>query len=117
MSSQELEKLVEKIVLQVMQRIQSDEELSRFVKAEATPNKNQWARTCSSYRDEETPVAAEPKAEIQKQGVSAKKLYTENDILELAKSGQSTLVVTKKTIVTPAARDAAKLKGIDIRTE
>jgi hypothetical protein len=117
MSSQELEKLVEKIVLQVMQRIQSDKELSKFVKAEPAPEKNQWARTCSSYREEEKPAAPEAKADIKKQAVSTKKLYTENDILELAKNGQKTLVIAKKTIITPAARDAAKLKGIDIRTE
>ncbi len=121
MSPTELERLVDKIVHAVVQRIEQDEELAPLLGKQspavstnqsttASTKQTSWARTCSSYR--ETPkerVSASPKV-----SVSTKKLYTERDILEMAKNGQSSLVVSKQTIITPAARDAAKLKDITI---
>ncbi len=101
MSAQELQELVEKIVQRVMQRIESDAELSRFIKTDeqnAAPNTD-------AITEARPPQA--PK----------KKLYTESDILTLAKEGYKELVVAKTTIITPAAQDAAKLKGIEIRKE
>ena len=113
MSPTELERLVDKIVHAVVQRIEQDEALAPLLKKQnpaVSTKQTSWARTCSSYR--ETPkekVSASPQV-----SVSTKKLYTERDILEMAKNGQSSLVVSKQTIITPAARDAAKLKDITI---
>ncbi len=104
MSALELQQLVEKIVQRVMQRIEDDAELSRLIKSDeqkasvkATAAGKVAAGTTSSAAD--------------------KRLYTESDILALAKQGVGELVVAGKTIITPAARDAAKLKGIEIRKE
>ncbi|MBN1480313.1 hypothetical protein EH223_20195 [candidate division KSB1 bacterium] len=116
MSEQDLEQLVEKIILRVLQRIQADEELSKLLKIDDASGKDSWARTCASYRPEAS--AAHPEVE-QKNTLAApeKKLYTENDILEFAKSGQKLLLVAQKTLITPAARDAAKRKGIKIKVD
>lgn len=121
MSEQELAHLVEKIVLQVMQRIQSDEQLAALVKDQDI-DKSKWARTCSTYRHEETKnevvLAAEKPAPVEyKVKTPSKKLYTERDILELAKAGEKVLVITKQTILTPSAKDAAKSKGLEIKVE
>lgn len=104
MSEQELRLLVEKIVEQVMSRLANDAELSALLQKEKPTA--QWARTCSSYR-EEPQSSAKP--------LATKRLYTESDILELAKRGEKELVVGKKTIITPAARDAAAMKGLAIK--
>ena len=115
MSAQELEQMVEKIVLRVMQRIQSDDSLAPLVKSETKSEKNQWVRTCSTYRDQQSVDVPQPRTELGENNsqVSNKKLYTESDIIDLAKSGQTSLRVTKKTIITPAAQDAAKTRYLN----
>lgn len=113
MSEQELEQLVEKIVMRVLQRIQADEELSNRLVIEDAAGKESWARTCSSYRTE---AAADNKEGGESNFTSPiKRLYTESDILEFAKTGQKSLAVARTTLITPAARDAAKRKGIEIK--
>ena len=106
MSDQELRQLVEKIVEQVMSRLAQDDELAGIFKKDKPAG--QWAGTCSSYR------GGEEKSPIVEPAVT-KRLYTEKDILEIAKRGAKELVVVKKTIITPAARDAAAQKGVVIK--
>ena len=116
MAEQDLQQLVEKIVKRVMARFEADPELAQHLKKHTDSNKETWARTCSSYRGDETGVDQEQSFQ-QTTPATSKKLYTERDILELAKSGKTLLVVNPKTIITPAARDAAERKGIEIKTE
>ncbi len=121
MSEQELARLVEKIVIRVMERMTSDENLASLIKDENI-DKDKWARTCSTYRHTNATAApshtisSEPPIE-NKVEIASKKLYTERDIVELAKAGQKTLVVTRNTILTPSAKDAAASKGIKINVE
>ncbi len=106
--AEDLRALVEKIVAEVMRRIERDPELSPMLRRETAEPKPQWARTCSAYRKEESaPVTTLPKP--------VKRLYCESDIHELLRSGISLLEIDKKTILTPAARDAAAAKGLTIR--
>ena len=120
MSEQDLAHLVEKIVLRVMERVQADDQLAPLIK-QADIDKSKWARTCSTYRHEETSTAPKPSVQsvkiVENVPTASKKLYTERDIIELANAGQKTLVVTKKTILTPSAKDAAKAKGIEIKVD
>jgi hypothetical protein len=108
----DLRVLVEKIVAEVMNRLQQDAEFSQRLQKNkpAINDKPQWARTCTSYRSDtsasKTPVAAAP---------AKKRLFSERDILDLIKQGHKELLVDKNTILTPAAHDAAASKGLVIR--
>ena len=103
MSAQELQKLVEKIVSRVMQQIESDADLLRLIASQRAGKTSASGKTPAAHSELPSP--------------SIKKLYTERDILEWAKSGGKALVVPKTTIFTPSALDAAKHKGIDIINE
>jgi ethanolamine utilization protein EutQ len=46
-----------------------------------------------------------------------KKLICAKDVEDLEKQGQKVLYIDSKTIITPAAKDAAKVFGIDFSTE
>ena len=109
----DLRVLVEKIVAEVLNRLQQDSDFSERLQKNKLPVNSapQWARTCTSCRSdtsEKSPIAA-----VQ----SLKRLYTERDILDLIKQGHKELVVDKKTILTPAARDAAARQGLVIQIE
>jgi Ulp1 family protease len=121
MSEQDLVHLVEKIVLRVMERLQADDQLASLIK-DSNIDKSKWARTCSTYRHEETTTAPNKAVEIKtpavnKVHVTSKKLYTERDMIELANAGHKVLLITKQTILTPSAKDAAKAKGIEIKVD
>jgi hypothetical protein len=109
----DLRDLVEKIVAQVLSRLEQDAEFSELLqkKKSAGNAAPQWVKTCTSYRGGD----ALEKKSLVVTTPAAKRLYTERDILDLIKQGQKELVVDKKTILTPAARDAAAQKGIVIR--
>lgn len=115
MSPDEMERLVDKIVHAVLQRIEQDPDLAPLLKRESNLSSDstpkEWARTCTSYREKSS---AAPDSPSPTEKISDKKLFTERDILNLAKSGQTTLRVMKTSIITPAAQDVAKLKGITI---
>jgi hypothetical protein len=113
MSTDNLRVLVEKIVAEVLNRLEKDSEFSELLRKNQPIKKNQpqWARTCSSYRGQDAPDDKPNSAASS----SSKRLYTEKDIWELAKHGQKELIVDKKTLLTPAARDAAAMKGLVIK--
>lgn len=46
-----------------------------------------------------------------------KKLITENDILNLFKKGQNSIIIPKNSLITPAAKDKIKELGISISSE
>ncbi len=119
MSDSDFAQLVEKIVTRVMQRIQADDQLAALVKSKDI-DKTKWARTCSTYRHEddksESPKPMKPVVPVNdKPPAPSKKLYTERDIVELAKAGHKELVISKGTILTPSAKDAAAGKGIVLK--
>jgi hypothetical protein len=113
MSADDLRLLVEKIVAKVLSRLEQDDEFSELLRQNQPVEKNQpqWARTCSSYRGQDAQEIKPLKSSLQ----PPKRLYTEKDILELVKLGQKELVVNKKTVLTPAARDAAERTGVVIQ--
>ncbi|MBN1559516.1 hypothetical protein JW998_04660 [candidate division KSB1 bacterium] len=113
MSEQELQQLVEKIVQRVLQRVAADPELAHYLKKETAPASSM--PTSPGYQQRE--AAAEELASENDRIAPIKRLYTEDDIRELAKGGEKKLVITKKIIVTPAARDAARVMGIEIKVE
>ena len=86
-----------------MQRIESDAELLRLIGNQRAGKTSASGKTPTAHSELHAP--------------SLKKLYTERDIIEWAKSGGKALVVPKTTIFTPSALDAAKHKGIDIINE
>lgn len=103
MNSIELEKLVREIVEEVLRRIQNDPNLSATVRMAQGPlQKSKYAATCTQQA-----------AMLR----SRKKLYNEQNVLELAKQGVTEIRIETKTIVTPAARDAARDKGVRIIRE
>jgi len=109
MSSQDLQKLVEEIVQRVLQRIENDADLSRLLNGEDADAKKESTAL----------MAASGVNGIRSTAVTnqtpEKRLYTEQDILEFSGSGGKELVVTKNTIFTPSALDAARQKGVAIR--
>ena len=109
MSSQDLQKLVEEIVQRVLQRIENDVDLSRLLDGEDADAK----------KETPTLMAARGANGIGSTAVTnqtpEKRLYTERDILEFSGSGGKELVVTRNTIFTPLALDAARRKGVAIR--
>ncbi|MBN1464509.1 hypothetical protein JXA02_02020 [candidate division KSB1 bacterium] len=113
MPEQDLQQLVEKIVQRVLQRVAADPELSQHLKKGAAPTSNM--PTIAGQQPGAT--AAEELASENDRIALMKKLYTEDDIRALAKGGEKRLVITRKTIVTPAARDAARMMGIEIKVE
>lgn len=103
MNSIELEKLVQEIVQEVLRRIENDPRLSAAIRgSQQQTQKSQYTATCSQQA-----------AMLHSQ----KKLYNERDILTLAKQGVTEIKLEKKTIITPAARDAARNKGIRLIRE
>lgn len=108
----DLRVLVERIVEKVLSRLEQDADFSELLRTNKSAENGapQWVRTCTSYR-QDAPEGKPIKAAL----LSSKRLYTEKDILELVKHGRKELVVDKKTIVTPAARDAAARKGLVIQ--
>lgn len=106
MTPQELQKMVEEIVVQVMQRIENDAVLRQYFHLEqAGDDAVDFTATNSATTNKNIPIE------------SQKKLYTERDILELARRGRKMLTVSKKTIITPSAIDAARAKGVTITRE
>ena len=108
MTAQELHEMVENIVSRVMQRIERDSELIHLIGVKKS------VANFSSASGQSSNQSLSPAGLAQKQ---EKKLYVERDILELARKGGKVLVVSKKTIFTPSALDAAREKGINITRE
>jgi len=102
-NSLELEKLVHDIVQEVLRRIENDPRLAAAIRGSRQQiQKSKYTATCSQQA-----------AMLHAQ----KKLYNERDILTLAKQGVTEIKLEKKTIITPAARDAARAKGIRLVRE
>lgn len=113
MSENELKNIVENIVTIVLKRLESDPELAKLFSSpkhsETTTFSQQWARTCTSD------YLSKPQPKVQHSQMGGeKRLYTEMDMLELGRNGIKQLIVQPRTIITPAARDAAHARGIDI---
>ncbi|RPI00683.1 MAG: hypothetical protein EHM72_08505 [Calditrichaeota bacterium] len=113
MTENELKNTVEHIVALVLKRLERDPELAKLIVSPKDPDAStqapQWARTCTSYH----PSKPQSSGQLHQKS-DEKRLYTESDILELARNGVKQLTIQPKTIMTPAARDVAQAKGIDI---
>lgn len=107
MTEHDLYQLVENIVAKVLERLEKDPEFAAYFPEKNAAPSAQWVRTCSTFRAD----GAQPASAVHPE----KRLYCEGDIIELIRAGNKELVVSRKTIITPAARDAAAQKGLTIR--
>lgn len=107
MTEHDLYQLVENIVAKVLERLEKDPEFAAYLPEKNAAPSAQWVRTCSTFRAD----GAQPAPAVHPE----KRLYCERDIIELIRAGNKELVVSRKTIITPAARDAAAQKGLTIR--